>query len=209
MPDRLQRFERPRKYADEPELPYWPSFIEKLLLAIIDANSSDATSGMERAANGERQKRLNIALDALFGSVENRGNKHIYLLHAAVAAADSEIAVSGAVAFEHWRFPDMPRQDRTKTKSKRSAIAEFNALTQGQSKVSRAKRVERFERRHREYLANVAMLREHPEELEMLRDLREVAHILEKWGFAALLEVEALGMASLWERNRPQLRPKI
>lgn len=197
--------ERPLEYREEPALPCWPTFIEKLLLTIIDAHPRDDRPGAVRAADAGRQERLDDALDALFGKVERRGNKEIYLLHAAVAAVRMEMPAASAAAFERTMLPELPPNLRTVAKSKRAAFAENAALTRGNSDAAREKRLKQFEKANRAYLTDVAVFRHHPEEEDMFRDLSEATRILARWNLPCSLNAEALGMASLWTHRSGEL----
>jgi hypothetical protein len=198
--------ERPLEYSEDPPQPYWPTFIEKLLLTIIDAHPLDERSGAAIAEDTDRQKRLDEALDALFGKAERRGNKHIYLLHAAVAAARKEMPTVSAAAFERTVLPDLAPELRTVAKSKRAAFAESASLTRGNSDASRQKRIKQFEKANRAYLTDVAVFRHHQEEEDMFRDLHEVARVFLRWNLPCLVNAEALGMASLWGPKTSGLR---
>src|SRR5438128_2355409 len=149
--------ERPPRYADEPAQPYWPTFVEKLLLAIIDANPLDSRPANERACDPKREDRLEMALAALFGPTEKRGNKEIYILHAAMAAAQKHALPFSMATFEE-EVLHLPKSERTDTKPRTSAFRESSHLTKGQSLDSRQNRLKKFERKHRDYLNQVTIL---------------------------------------------------
>lgn len=195
-----QYFERRPEYEGEPDLPVWPSFVEKLLLAIIDAHPQDGRSAKKRAEDQDHQNRLATALDALFHIKIPEGNSELYLLHGAVAAADREKPKSSAAEFEK-SFLDLPQAEQTKAPSKRKARKEIQHTIVGQSRASREQRLEKFERMHRRYLEDFSLFRDHPEEQDMYRDLQTVARILKRWSAGCRVDPEALGMASPWGRN--------
>lgn len=200
MKDQSVSFERPHRYADEAVLPIWPSFLEKLLLAIIDANPEDDRPAFERASDVGRQKRLDTALEALTGRKRKRGNKQLYLLHAAMAVVDGVMPASSAEAFERVVL-GLPKQDRTKASSRRKAFSQHNSILVGLSDESRTKRLKAFEQKHRRYLQELSLLRHHPEEEDIFNDMQVVAAILQRWNIGCSIEPEALGMASLWVRK--------
>jgi hypothetical protein len=191
--------ERPREYADDPEQPYWPTFIEKFLLTIIDANPAGNGSGEIRAASMDRQRRLDEALHALLQIPPRRGNKPIYQLHALIAAADAEVPRASMAAFEDYL--GLPSADRTATMSKRKALAANADRTVVHSPDATLQRLQRHERVARDYISQIALFRSHDEEEDMLRDLRAIEANMSKWNIALSIDVEALGMASLWGRN--------
>jgi hypothetical protein len=158
---------------------------------------------MERAADPARQKRLEAALDALLGPIERRGNRHIYRLHAAVAAADVYRPAESARAFEKAILDDLPVAQRTPFKSRRSALKDSSNQVRGNSDSAKLDKLEDFSRDNHIYLSHVALLRDHPEEQDMWADLQEVRRILHRWNIPCTPDAESLGMASLWGRKRP------
>lgn len=200
MSERPRPFERRPEHADEPPLPVWPSFLEKLLLTIIDAHPADGRLPRDRAADPDRQKRLTDALAALIGHHPPRGNRHLYLLHAAVTAADHEMPRASAAAFEKICL-GLAAKERTRAPSKRETFARHADLMPGLSPESRQKRLKAFEKKNRDYLQHVALLRDHPEEQDMLKDMLAIASILKRWNIECAIEPEALGLASLWGRK--------
>lgn len=192
---------RPRRYEGEPEQPYWPTFIEKLLLAIIDAYPATLETAKDRAESKDRQDRLDRALLALFRAPRPRGNRRLYQLHALIAAADAAIPSTSQAQFEEYL--GIPKKERTRAVSKRKSVATSATEAIGISAAASAQRLTREERTSRDYLAQIAMFRSHDEEEDMLRDLRVVEAVFAKWNIALSVDVEALGMASLWSRKRP------
>ena len=100
-------------------------------------------------------------------------------------------------------FLGFPKKDRTRALSKRKSVTNSAAQALGISAAASAQRLTREERTSRDYLAQIAMFRSHDEEEDMLRDLRVVEATFAKWNISLLVDVEALGMASLWGRKRP------
>jgi hypothetical protein len=199
--------ERPREYEGEPAQPYWPLFIEKLLLAIIDANPPDDRPALNRAADKKRQKRLEKALEALFGLERRSGPKRKYALHAAAAAAKRYVSKQSMAAFEE-QILKWPKHDRTRAPSKASAFRGSTGLIEGNSQESRAERIEEFTTAHDEYVRETAAGYSHFEEEDMARDLFAVARVLRHWNVSLSIDPEALGMASLWGGNAHQITPQ-
>jgi hypothetical protein len=194
-------FERPHRYEDDAPQPVWPSFAEKLLLTLIDAHRESSAPSSERAADPTRQERLSAALEALFDVPQSVGRREIYKLHAFMSARESFLAEADA-AFEKSVL-NLPKSQRTKTKSKRKVADAIAPLVHGNSEESSAELLRAAERQARAYLNQIALFNSHQEEEDMIRDLRTIEAILRKWNIAMHIDAEALGMASLWGTTGP------
>jgi hypothetical protein len=188
-------FERPHEYDQEAPQPVWPSFAEKLLLALIEAHPESPAAASERAADARRQERLSAALEALFGVPQSSGRREVYKLHAFMSAR-KDFFDQACAEFE--KFISLPESQRTKPKSKRKVAEAIALLVQGNSTESSAELVRAAERKARNYLTEIALFNSHQEEEDMLRDLRKVEAILRKWNITMRIDAEALGMASFW-----------
>ena len=198
--------QRPDRYEDEPSQPYWPTFVEKLLLTIIDAYPPSTRSGEERASDKERQRRLNVILKELFGLSRRGGNSRIYQLPALIASTSAQAMAESVRAFE-TEILKVPRGRRTRRISRRSMIDMNADLTIGPNRSAKKQRLKRSERWARAYLTRIAVLGFHHEEEDMARDLQLIRAILARWNVSMAIDYEALGMASLWGRKRRPLRP--
>jgi hypothetical protein len=187
---------RPPRYSDEPPQAAWPSFIEKLLLTIIDAHPPATLSGRPLAQSRDRQRRLNVALNALLGIPLPRGNPHLYNLHALISFARDEGKKAGLAELENML--GVPQKDRTAVTSKRAAAKASSARALGNSRESRSERLRKSARTHAEYINQIAVIGHHGEEEDMYRDLVELRRILSGWNVAASIDVEALGLPSMW-----------
>jgi hypothetical protein len=194
-------FPRPPEYEDDAPQPSWPTFAEKLLLALIDAYPQTALSGQERAENSERQGRLEDALYALFEIERPKGNSYTYKLHALMAAAD-DIREQVWAEFEAAEVINVPKSVKTKAKSKRTMAQSISGLIKSNSVEASTELLRKAERTERKYLQQIAVFNHHQEEEEMERDLQAIRRILAKWNIKLTIEPEALGMASLWGRKR-------
>lgn len=189
-------FERPHRYKDDAPQPVWPSFAEKLLLALIDAHPENAAPGRKRAADPARQERLSSALDALFDVPRSSGPHEVYKLHAFMSARKN--FVDEACAGFEESVLNLEKSEQTKPKSKRTLADEMAPFVQGNSEESSAELLRSAERQARAYLTQIALFNSHQEEEDMIRDLRTVEAILRRWNIAMRIDAEALGMASLW-----------
>jgi hypothetical protein len=194
--------ERPLRYSEWPAQPFWPSFLEKFLLAIIDANPPEAVAGHEIAASGDRQVRLELALAALIQQPRSAGRDHQYDLPALMQLARAKHVKDAMKEVEV--HIGVPEKDQTRAPSLRSAARQFEGLTEGNSSEARAETLRRHARDStvKDYITTVAMNRFHMEEEDMLADLSELASILARWNVPMKIDVEALAMASLWGSNR-------
>lgn len=190
--------ERPHKYADWPVQPFWPTFIEKFLLAIIDANPKEVENGQVDPASDSRRTRLADAMNALFGTPKGKGRTKVYDLPAALDL------------FQRWYVEEnrnemaaMIGAPVTPGPSRRQASLSAASSTSGNSNASIGKRLERRagDDDVGAYLRQVATLNYHQEEVDMMRDLLMVATILERWRTPMKVSAKNLGMASLWDKT--------
>ena len=198
--------ERPHRYHDEPSQPYWPTFIEKLLLTIIDAYPATTQNGGERAADKDRQRRLDAVMKELLGVSGRRGNKRVYQLPALIAATSEPAMTESMRAFES-DILNIPKGDQTPRISRRTSIDRAAELAIGPNRSAKKQNLKRSERWARPYLQQLAVFGSHGEEDDMAHDLQLIRTILARWNVVMTIDFEALGMASLWGRKRHPLRP--
>lgn len=194
-----KNFERPHRYGDDAPQPYWPTFAEKLLLALIDAYPQRGDDSETIACDSERSERLAEALDAVFNVENRRGPHEIYKLHALMSARETHL--DEACAEFEKEILKLPKGQRTKTVSKRSIAQQIAPQVRGNSVETSAELLRASEREHRRYLSQIGVLGSHQEEEDMLRDLRMIERILARWNIQIRVDPEALGMASLWEKK--------
>jgi hypothetical protein len=193
--------ERPPRYRDWPRQPYWSTFIEKLLLAIIDAHPSAKPPAGSTAAFKQREERLAAALEAIFNVNPQRGRNREYDLPALMEIASEKLRADSQAEFEKEVLHE---RGLTKRVSARAAARAAEHLARGNSVNARTDRLRSRLRDVElcEYLSQIAILGYHEEEEDMERDLQGVARILRRWNIDVEIDVRALGMASLWELNR-------
>lgn len=190
--------ERPHRYADWPVQPYWPTFIEKLLLAIIDANAPPSDEN-GKEAQAQRQARLDAAIEALFRVPISSGPKALYNLPAEMDITHNKLFADSVRALEDY----IGAETKTKPPSHRRAAQEAEHLAEGHSAEARTESLRRSVRGQpmTDYLSQVALFNYHEEEDDMRRDLLDVCQILMRWNVELSVDARKLGMASLWGKT--------
>ena len=186
---------RPHRYDDWPVQPYWPTFIEKLLLSIIDAHSQSAENS---TSIGDREQRLERALSALMGIKPKRGRRPIYDLPALVKMGRDKFLPAAMADFE--RFLGREEHEITSVPSDRKNAGDGSSRASGHSDSAIEERLRKLARDKvvKAYVSHISVQNFHPEEDDMFNDLHEVARILRRWNVDLSIDSMRLGMASHW-----------
>ncbi len=209
MTQTIDPFSRPSRYTsvDEPteRSPWFPSFLEKLAVAIVTAHPEHPNE-----TEGERHIRVRNAVCALSGRPLPTGAPPRYDLPETFNAFLS-VDQKGIVAMAR---NDMPRRLSSRIADDidhRDAREDFE---RGFSPTRLAKRAEVRDRyksvsaeairkriaqeSYRNYLFDVAFGRVEKEEADMKADLDLIAGILHRWNIQAKVDPIALALASFW-----------
>lgn len=197
MTSKLDPFERPAEFREQPEAPYFPRFIEKLLLAVIDAYRPEGSE--EKDWQKVRQRRLRAAIKALFGRDPRAGP-----IEAFDSLALAEMAK--AVMFDRTVADFVDQTGTAGTPVDRSKIPGDRVLARARrtGKDTNAEdRLRKSFRKHRDYLQAVCATNFNLEEAEMLDDLFEIARVFRKYNIAMEINAGQLGMLSFVIQSLP------
>ena len=192
---------RPEEFADWPASPYCPHFIEKLLLAIIDAHPLQTVKKGDAARERARQIRLSAALKALFGHDRDKAiHREAYDLPDLIRIARERLWFQRYREYqEDLVNPDAELTDVDAMQAVMRALAgksKWDADLQTEYVRLMGKYVDKS---FQEYALIVLDpdLDEHPEETQILEDLNQAAEILARWGVRVDIDPERLGLISL------------
>ncbi len=203
--------ERPARYLEGksgmvPErCPYFPSFMEKLVVAIVTAHPRRPDENED-----ERHLRVREAVCALTGGTASPGAPPSYDLPETFNAFLT-VDQKGVVANERNDLPrrlstrlhdevdirdfamDTPREDSLTRLAERAADKRRNPSVSAQTIRRRVAQTS-----YRNYLMDVLHRHVEEEEAEMKGDLDRVAEILARWNIRADVDPIALALASFW-----------
>jgi hypothetical protein len=190
--------ERPDRYSEFPEGPYWPRFIEKLLLAIINAYP-DPSAKDNASQEISRDKRLAAAMKALIlTSNRSKGNRPHYDLEYDIKLAHAQSDPLGTNRYnEMFGIPDKPEP----VPGPSAVFKDIDLPGGAHSKASLVDRVKkkRYSHKHIDYCDFIVRDNLHREEVDMMEALREVSAILSRFNIDLDLDPHKLAMASLWQ----------
>jgi hypothetical protein len=198
MASKLDPFERPTQFSKWAEAPYHPRFIEKLLLAIIDAYPSDELPEGD-SLEKDRQRRLRSAIRALFGRKPPAGPISKNDLRALTVMAKKVMRDRNLADFEE--YADMPglTVDRSQIPGDRTLAREQRDPNDSNAEERRRKSF----RKYRDYFQTIGNLEAHVEEDEIFDDLGDVYRIFRKYNIDLNIDTEKLGMLSFVIRTLP------
>lgn len=205
-------FERPARYvnSDEPTepSPWFPSFLEKLVVAIVNAHPEHPEE-----TESQRQIRVRNAVSALSGRPPAKGAPPRYDLPetfnafltvnqngvVAVARNDLPRRVSLRLAddFDHRHAPEDFGRGFSPTGLARRA--EVRNPRKSASAEAIRKRIDKEP--YRNYLFDVLYGRVAKEEADMKADLDLVAAVLARWNIQSDVDPIALALASFWSEK--------
>ena len=204
----------------------WPLFIEKLLLAVIDANPLDKFDDPKQARNA-RRTRLELAMQGLFGTPLTDGDAPINDVARLVAIGrdrhsdEQTRALAEMLANsdelekeeEERRKSGLPARDIKKMRADWQAFlsrlppqkpfAKSIAHPADATKRERATDTARLrdgkypDPLFQEYLWWLSSNARHDEEAAMYGDLKTVAEILARWNVLAAIDPSQLALGSL------------
>lgn len=204
----------------------WPLFIEKLLLAIIDANPLDKFDDLKQARNA-RRTRLELAMQGLFGTPLSDGDAPTNDIVRVVAISRDRLSddqtrelaemLVNTDALEQEeaerRKNGLPARDVEKLRAEwreflgrlppRKAFAKSVTHEASATKRERVADTTRLrdtkypDPRIQEYLSWLRLAGGHEEEAAMYHDLCEIATILDRWNVPSSVDPKALALGSL------------
>ena len=186
--------ERPEKFRHLPPSPYAPLFIEKLILAIIEANEASHKQFGVKSSTHLPGLRLQRAIHALFAV--KRRTVPINDVPQLVAIAQSKLREASEWQHQVRMEGLQPSQATTPFSELADAEGETHTDAQGRADYARLQRKAK-EPQYLDYWYQVTNELEHPEENEMQKDLRAIAAILARWGVNLELDPDRLGLHSL------------
>ena len=185
---------RPALYGNLPPSPFAPLFIQKLMLAIIEANPCAPDEFGAKDPTHIPSLRLGRAIHALFGvKPEKTSAKDLLAL---IKFTQTNLAVASERQFEIKMEGKEPREATTSF----SAIvdAQGNTATQSAGRNDYVRLMRKSESdAFSDYLYVVTQETEHAEEKAMQADLLQIAAVLARWGVELTLDPDKLGMHSL------------
>jgi len=206
-PSRLPK--RPEDYDGLPQSPYWPTFVEKLLLAVIDGSASDPRYRAAKTPEHARQLRLADALKALFDEDRSAGASEASDLPRLIEIAHLRLQQEGVRSFakEHLEFSAAELDALGPAATYGDFVDDVRATGEGGETATNRDRVrlsKKFKSEEfQDYAFHILTFREHEEERDMLNDLARVGEILSRWNIVLKVEPLALGMASSAYANTP------
>jgi hypothetical protein len=191
---------RPSEFKNWSPSPYCPHFIEKFLLAIIDAHPLPPGSEVAKDDEHARQVRLSRALEALLGVSRPTGRKSNYDLPVLMQIARERI---------HFDFAREYQEDLVSPPEKLVDVDAFqkvmkrlvgNTMLDADFQAEYVRLLKKYsDDRFKRYALEVLEpgLQEHDEEVAMHDDLQELAALLAKWKIRTQVDPVSLGLMSL------------
>lgn len=205
-------FERPARYvsADEPTdpSPQFPSFLEKLVAAIVNAHPAKPNE-----TENERLLRVRKAVSAISGRPVETGAPPRYDLPetfnafltanqngiVAVARQDMRLRLSARIG-DDYDYAHAPEDfERGFSPTELAKRAEVKTRYKSVSYETIRKRLS--DKSYSGYLFDVAFGRVDQEEADMKADLDLVAEVLARWNIQADVDPIALALASFWSEK--------
>ena len=186
--------ERPERFSHLSPSPYAPLFIEKLLLALIEANDGPHKHFRVKESTHLPGVRLRRAMCALFGVAAK--TEPINDVPALVESSQRKM----------WKASEWQHEVRmlglksTETTTHFSEIIDAEGQTHSDApdRKDYARLIKKAaKKRYLDYLYQVTNEREHGEETEIYEDLRAIAAIFARWGVSLELDPDRLGLHSL------------